>query len=223
MIVVYTATRNFYPYLKATIRSLFEYNEPSKVYILAEDDELPFAVPGHVVVVNVSSMKSYGVNANTPYSYMALLRPRIADIVPEDKVIYLDVDTVVCDSLLPMWETDMRGKWWAACKEIQTWHNPFGPDYYNNGVSVYNLKQMRKDGIVPVMVRELETVKHRFVEQDVMNKFCVPDHVVTLNHRFNESYCCGFSLHPAVVHYAGVHDWFNDRNIFRAEYLDKYR
>lgn len=223
MVIVYTATRNFYQYLKAVIRSLFEYNEPQKVYVLCEDDSLPFAVPGHVIAVNVSGMKSHGVNANTKFSYMSLLRPRLADIIPEDKVIYLDVDTVVCDSLLPMWDTDMTGKWWAAVKEMQKWHNPFGHDYYNNGVSVYNLKQMREDGIVPVMAKELETVQYRFIDQDVMNKFCVPDKVVELNHRFNESFCTGFSLHPAVVHYAGIENWFDNRNIFRSEYLDKYR
>lgn len=223
MVIVYTATRNFYRYLKATIRSLFEFNEPRTVYILAEDDELPFAVPGHAVVINVSGMKPSGVNATSYYSYMSLIRPMLADIVPEDKVIYLDVDTVVCDSLLPMWETDMTGKWWAAVREIQRWHNPFGPEYYNNGVSVYNLKQMRDDGIVPVLAREIETVEYKFPDQDIMNKYAVPNKVVRLDNRFNEAYCTGFTLHPAVVHYAGAHNWFNDRNMFRAEYLNKYR
>ena len=217
MVIVYTATRNYYKYLGATIKSLFAHNPNAKVYVLAEDDDAPF--PN---VINVSMMKPKGVNAGTYFSYMALLRVQIADIVPEDKVIYLDVDTVVCEDLTPLWETDMTGKWWGAVKERQTWYRPFGTDYYNNGVSIYNLKQMREDGIVPIMIKELETVKYRFVEQDVMNKYCVPDKVVSLPVRYNESNCCGMTDNPAIVHYAGSSSWFNNPYIPRHEYLAKY-
>lgn len=72
MVVVYTATRNFYPYLQTTIKSLFEHNNP-KVYVLAEDDDAPF--PN---VINVSMMKPKGVNAGTYFSYMSLLRVQIS-------------------------------------------------------------------------------------------------------------------------------------------------
>ena len=89
-------------------------------------------------------------------------------------------------------------------------------------MSIYNLKQMRCDGIVPIMVKELETVKHRFVEQDVMNKYCVPDKVVPLPMRYNESGCCGMTQNPAIVHYAGIPNWFGNPYIPRAEYLAKY-
>lgn len=217
MVIVYTATRNYYPYLKTTIKSLYAHNNPQKVYVLAEDDDAPF--PN---VINVSMMKPKGVNAGTHFSYMSLLRVQFADIIPEGKVIYLDVDTVVCDDISPLWEVDMKGKWWGAVKESQTWYRPFGKDYYNNGVSIYNLKQMRCDGIVPIMVKELETVKHRFVEQDVMNKYCVPDKVVSLPVRYNESNCCGMTDNPAIVHYAGSNSWYNNPYIPRAEYLAKY-
>lgn len=217
MVVVYTATRNYYPYLKTTIKSLYAHNNPKKVYVLAEDDDAPF--PN---VINVSMMKPKGVNAGTYFSYMSLLRVQLANIIPEDKVIYLDVDTVVCDDLSPLWEVDMEGKWWGAVKEAQTWYKPFGKDYYNNGVSIYNLKQMREDGIVPKLVKEIEEVYHRFIDQDVMNKYCVPDKVVSLPVRFNESSCCGITEHPAIVHYAGTNNWYNNPYIFRHEYLDKY-
>lgn len=216
MVIVYSATRNYYKYLQTTMKSLFAYNDP-KVYVLAEDDDAPF--PN---VINVSALKPKGVNADTHFSYMSLLRVQLANIVPEDKVVYLDVDTVVCDDISPLWEVDMTGKWWGAVKESQTWYRPFGKDYYNNGVSIYNLKQMRCDGIVPIMVKELETVKHRFVEQDVMNKYCVPDKVVSLPVRYNESNCCGMTDNPAIVHYAGLNSWYNNPYIPRAEYLAKY-
>ena len=216
MVIVYSATRNYYKYLKTTIKSLYEHNDP-KVYVLAEDDDAPF--PN---VINVSALKPKGVNAGTHYSYMTLLRVQLANIVPEDKVVYLDVDTVVCDDISPLWEVDMTGKWWGAVKESQTWYRPFDNDYYNNGVSIYNLKQMREDGIVPTFVKEIENVRYPFPDQDVMNKYCVPDKVVSLPVRYNESNCCGMTDNPAIVHYAGSNSWYNNPYIPRAEYLAKY-
>ena len=216
MVVVYSATRNYYKYLQTTIKSLFAHNDP-KVYVLAEDDDAPF--PN---VINVSGMKPKSVNADTVFSYMSLLRVQLADIVSEDKVIYLDVDTVVCDDISPMWEVDMTGKWWGAVKEKQTWYRPFGNDYYNNGVSIYNLKQMREDGIVPYLTKEMMVKVHPFPDQDVMNMYCVPDKVVPLPMRYNESACCGMTINPAIVHFAGIPNWYNNPYILRSEYLAKY-
>ena len=74
----------------------------------------------------------------------------------------------------------------------------------------------------PSFVKEIEEVRHRFIDQDVMNKYCVPDKVVSLPVRFNECSCCGMTDNPAIVHYAGCNSWFNNKYIHRAEYLAKY-
>lgn len=58
------------------------------------------------------------------------------------------------------------------------------------------------------------------VDQDVMNKFSVPDKVVKLPTRFNEAGCTGETNSPAVVHYAGIPNWYNNQYIHRHEYLD---
>ena len=221
MIVVYTATRSFYKYLRTALFSLLRYNRPSMVYLLIEDDAFPYEVDAPHKVINVSGIRIHGANADTTFSYMALLRPMLADIVPEDKVLYIDVDTVVCEDLTPLWETDMTGKYWGAVRESQEWYNPFGHSYYNNGVSLYNLKQMREDGLVAKLVKELEEVKYRFPDQDVMNKFCVPDKVVRLPVKYNESYACGFTQRPAIVHFAGIPNWYGNPYILRHEYLDE--
>ena len=53
--VVYTASRNLYPYLMASVRSLLDYNPDARVWMLIEDDRLPYDVPWNVEVVNVGS------------------------------------------------------------------------------------------------------------------------------------------------------------------------
>ena len=219
MIAVYTATRNYYRFLRTAIFSFRRFHPDAKLYVLAEDDRLPFE--NDETVINVSGMKPEGVNARTQYSYMSRLRPSLARIIPERKVLYLDVDTVVCDDLSRLYDIDMTGKWWAAVPEVQTWYHPFGPEYYNNGVSVYNLEQMRADGIVEILEHELENVYHRFSDQDVMNKYAVPEMVIPLPNRFNSCGCCGHSSRPAIVHFAGIPNWYGNPYLPGHEYLDE--
>jgi lipopolysaccharide biosynthesis glycosyltransferase len=71
-----------------------------------------------------------------------------------DRVLYLDVDTVVLDSLDPLWETDLRGHLLAAVTNVpeldQVDHSArlglSGPGaYFNAGVLLLNLEMMRRE------------------------------------------------------------------------------
>lgn len=227
MNVVYALTRNLYPYLKMSMNSLLEHNDVDKIYIYAEDEKLPYKLPDCCEVIDVSNQRYFrrtSPNMRSIYSYMAMMRITYTEKLPINKVIQLDIDTVVCDDLTPLWETDLDGKWFGACHEYTGQYNPFNKDkYYNIGVSVFNLKQMRKDWIMPKMIDMLNTRWLSCVEQDTLNYFGVPDKVVEIPIRFNESMCTGYTDNPAVVHYAGYRDWYNcDKSMKRWEYAAKY-
>lgn len=228
MTVVYAMTRNLYPHFLPALRSLLEHNSPEKVYILAEDDNLPYDLPDACEVVNVSGQTWFqpdGPNMRSMFTYMAMVRACYAYLFPDlDRVLQLDIDTIVCDDLSPVWETDLTGKWFAACPEYLAHYNPFGNDkYYNIGVCVYNLEQMRRDNIVPALIDVLNNRKMMCVEQDAINLLGVPDKVTDIPVRYNESFCCGTTDNPAVVHYAGQPNWFANKSMPRAAYMDKYR
>jgi hypothetical protein len=72
------------------------------------------------------------------------------------------------------------------------------------------------------MVRELNRFAYRFLDQDVMNRFAVPDKTVDLPVRYNECFCCGQTDDPAIVHYAGYPDWYCNPDTPRYEYRAKY-
>ena len=225
MNIVYSLTRNLYPCLECTIKSLLEYNKDVKVFVLAEDDELPFEIPCEHEIINMSQQKYFlgdCANIRNSFTYMAMLRVCTADIIKEDKVIQLDIDTIVCDSLEPLWNTDLTGRWVAWCQEYYGRYKPYGDKYYNFGVAVLNLEQMRKDNAVPFMVKELNKHRFNYIDQDVMNLFAVPDKSVDISVRYNESFCCGYTDNPAIVHYAGFPDWFTNMAVPRWEYLAKY-
>ena len=232
MNIVYAATRNLYPFLREAVASLLDHNEPDRVIVLAEDNEID--IPFDVEVVNVSDQTYYdkdGPNMNSLFTYMAMMRLLYVDILPDvDKVIQLDVDTIVWDSLEPLWNIDLRGKWFAACPEYKGRYNPFsnGRDmrpYYNIGVAVFNLIQMRADNFVGEMVKYLNAHRLWCTEQDVLNLYGVDfNKVREIPVRFNESCFTGETETPAIIHYAGRSDWWKcPENLPRREYLLEYR
>lgn len=220
--VVYSLSRNLYPWLKYSIRSLIEHNPDVKIYVLAEDDALPFDIPVEHKILNVSGQTYFrpdGPNMKSQFTYLAMIRVCTPELIDEDRVIQLDVDTIICDSLAPIWETDLEGKWLAWAPEISGQWKPFGPDYYNFGVAVLNLRQLRLDRAPDYMVKALNSIQVPFIDQDIMNMFAVPEKTVRMPARFNECFCCGQSGNPAIVHYAGFPDWMTDPATPRREYL----
>lgn len=227
MNIVYALTRNYYHKLLPSVRSLIEHNPKAKVYILCEDDVFPYELPCDATIINVSEQEYFppsGVNYRNYYSYINLLRVCYPLYLKCNKVIHLDVDTIVCDSLKPLWDTDLKGKWFGAVSEVLGKYHPFGKDYYNMGVAVINLQQMRKDGIVPVMIEHLNSYYQMYIDQDVWNRLAIEqDKAVTVDVRFNETCMTGYTEDPAVVHYTSYGDWYENEWIFRAEFLKKYK
>ena len=224
MNIVYAVTHDYYQKLIPSIRSLLEHNPKANIYVLAEDDEID--IPFKVTVINVKDQPYFppnGVNYKNNFSYINLLKVCYCDILKCNKVIHLDADTIICDSLEPMWKTDMTGKWVAAVQEYRGHYLPFGPIYYNMGVALINLQQMRKDNIMEDMVAYLNMVKQPFADQDAWNKYGLEqDKFVPLDVRYNENFACGITEHPAIVHYCGITQWWNNKGMFRWQYLDKY-
>lgn len=227
MNVVYALTRNVYDWLLPSIRSLAEHNPKTRVFILAEDDALPFDLPMSVEVVNISGQAFFpeiGAHRTEAFGgYINHLKVCYPEILPVNKVIHLDIDTIVCDSLEDLWKTDVTGKWFAVVPEGQVWYRPYGESYYNMGVALINLAQMRRDKIVPKMIDFLSTTDQPYADQNAWNKFGTEEHkIATLDLRFNESRVTGQTDNPAIVHYCSFPDWYTNKRINRREYLERY-
>lgn len=95
----------------------------------------------------------------------ALARLFVARVLPEtvERVIYLDCDTLVLDSLLPLWETDLHGCCLGMVAEPTVNKRrraqlgmPVAQPYFNSGVLLIDLKRWREEG----------------VEKTVLNYYC---------------------------------------------------
>lgn len=227
MNIVYAMTHHVYPWILPSIKSLAATNPDARVFILAEHDELPFELPMKAEIINVTGQTYFpenGFNYYNDFKYINLLKVVYASILPVDKVIHLDIDTIVCDRLDGLWDTDLEGKWFGAVPEKQTWYKPFGDMYYNMGVAVINLAQMKADGAEEPMQRYLNEVKQPFADQDAWNKYGIKaDKIVPVGVRWNESMVTGETDRPGIVHYCGIRNWFTTPYMHRVEYLNKYR
>ena len=231
MNIVYAMTHHVYSWILPSLRSLAATNPDANVYILAEHDELPFDLPMPCTIINISDQHMFdnSVNIVNPFGgYINLLKVYYPTLLQDlDKVIHLDIDTIICDSLEDMWNIPLEGKWFASVPEYIAHHGRerlFGNVYYNMGVSVINLKQMREDKIEDVMARFLIEVKQPFADQDAWNKYGIErDKAAVVPLRFNENMSTGYTANPAIVHFCGYHDWWTKKDMVRQEYLEKYR
>ena len=224
MNIVYALTSDYIYKAIPSMTSLLEHNPKAKIYLVTEQDTVDLPVP--VTVINITDQKWFspkGPNYFNMFRYINLLKVCYASILPCNKVIHLDADTIICDSLEPLWKTDIRGKWFAACPEYLGRYHPFGDTYYNMGVALINLQQIRKDGIEEKMVEYLNTVLQPYADQDAWNIYAIKeDKAVPFDIRYNECFATGKTDNPAIVHYCGYPAWYEAWDLPRREYLNKY-
>ena len=224
MNVVYCVTADYIEKIKPSLKSLWAFNPKAKVYLVTEADSCE--IKG-VKVIDIRKQKWFpvgSINYRNMFTYIGLLKVCYASLLDCDRVIHLDADTIVNGDLKPIWDIDLKGKWFAMAREYRGTYTPFGEKYYNAGVMVLNLKQMRKDGIEPKMVEYLNTVSQPWCEQDAFNKYGIEaDKIAEMPVCYNENCMTGMTDHPSVIHYCSIGDWWTNRYMDRVEYLNRYR
>lgn len=212
-IVVYLATRNLYRLLPAAYNSLLAYNKPDHVYLLIEDDRLPYDVPDVITCVNVSEQTFFshgGPNYSGRYTYMALMKAAVSKIFPDaEKVLVLDVDTIVNGDLSPLWEIDLNCSYYAAATEPRM-SKIVGYTYSNVGVVMLNLDYLRETHMEDDIIHELNTHYHPFPEQDVFNSLCTWHFTeIPADYNVTPTGLTGRPEREIVTHYAGLREWDN--------------
>ena len=241
IIAVYAATRNLYGRALNAMRSLLYWHPDAKVYLMTEDDREilerhDFDIPDQCQIVNAAPYRDRyidpnGINSGTVFSCQALLRAAYPEIfTAEDKILSLDADTIVCGKITALWDMDMTGKWFTAVAEQSppAWRpDPWRPicrRYFNAGVLVYNLEQMRQDGATAQCLQLLNSHRMTYIEQDAFNHLAVNAGLVNFAPiEYNNCIGCGYTDPFKIQHYAGVMSkWEGRRDFKRWELLEKY-
>ena len=126
-------------------------------------------------------------------AYLRIMTPYLLPNL--DKLLYLDGDIIVEQSLLELYQTNLSNKEWAAVADLKPFIAPgyvesigfdqgFHP-YVNSGVMLLNLAEMRKRNIKERVQKYLNRYKDIFYheDQDILN--CCCDDVIVLPPKYN--------------------------------------
>ncbi|MET3557935.1 lipopolysaccharide biosynthesis glycosyltransferase [Streptococcus rupicaprae] len=131
-------------------------------------------------------------------SYLRLLLPEV--LLDVEKVLYLDIDTLICGDLLPLYEADLRGSCIGAVPQVAkvTSVNPYPESiglssdrYFNSGVLLLELAVMRERRLVDKMLVTLidKGSNLSFGDQDILN-IVLQDEVCLFSTQYNYTYFC---------------------------------
>ena len=196
MNIVLATDDNFVQHCGTTIRSIMSHNKDVHFYILTEGltkenktlltnltstegSDLEFCiVPSDVVkYFPMSKMASNHISIATYY------RLFVTTLLPNniDKIIYLDCDMIIRDSLEEMWETELEGAPLAAVYQHLEWSDnnntwerlsiPREYGYFNAGCLLLNLDYLRKIGFQNKAIEFINSNFDRIIshDQDVLN------------------------------------------------------
>lgn len=167
MQILVTLNKNYMPQLKVLLTSihtsqpeefpdiwLIHSGIPDDLLASAEKLCLSYGFSFHPVLIGNSFFKD--APASRQYPREMYYRLLAGSILPEDltRILYLDPDILVINPLRPLWETDMKGKLFAAAahtgktdlaSNINQLRLGTDHDYYNSGVLLIDLDMAGKE------------------------------------------------------------------------------
>lgn len=204
---VYFGSREIYYDMVASYKSLLVNSDVDKIYLLIEDNEFPFELHPAVETINISKLVPTLFNPDSPnygsnWTYIGLIRSALTKVFPRhDRILSIDCDTVVLDDISALWDIPLDDYYVAGVKE-PVLSQQHGYLYINAGVTMWNLKKLRKDGMDDQMIYSLNARKHFFVSQDVLNEEC-KGHILELPVEYNVSSFTGQCDNAKIMHFAG--------------------
>lgn len=161
--IAFVSSREYLQHLSVALVSLFTHSPAGglNVYILNVDfDQTAWDLinrlnrkHGHRLNnVRISDHCLDGVAASGEYTRTTYRKLFIPDVIPHDKVLYLDSDLVVVNPLGELYAVDVEDVYLAAVVNPGfSRHRQLGMDpgsrYFNAGVMLMNLKKWREDSI----------------------------------------------------------------------------
>lgn len=220
-VAVYCGTKNLYNDMLTAAKSLMIHSTIDQIYFLIEDNKFPYLLPKIIKCINVSNQQFFdknGINFNSPYTYMALIRSALTKILPdEDLVLSLDVDTIIDDNIDELWDIDMTKKYIAAVREPRRSTGSY--TYINFGVCLLNLKLLReshKDDEI------IYCLNHFYYRNDVQDCFSDKSQgrIYELHNKYNvtDGYT-GKITEKKIIHFAGIKVWQSEKIIEKYRYM----
>lgn len=220
--IVCACDNNYVQHCGALIASIFVNNRKNKVEInvltdgINDENRQKFKLLGEkfkqdikIIVVDPSLFSIFSKSKSTIklplLTYYRLIIPTL--FKEYEKILYLDVDMIVCADLSEVWNMDLRNKAIAgvpdtarniasACKRLG-YH--FSESYFNAGFGLYNLNVMREKNLWDEAINMVEKTPEKLLyhDQDLLNSIFHGQFLeISLKWNFMQTF---FMLEPSVV------------------------
>ena len=207
-VAVYAGTRNVYPQMYTSLKSLLVNTPMDRVYLMIEDSEFPYPIPDNVIVVDVHEQTFFheeSPNFKSRYSYMTMLRCCLGFIFAnEHKMLWLDIDTIIDEDISDLFELDLTGYYYAGVYEPKKSIDVFR--YINSGVMLCNLDFLRENMKEAEMIAFLNSVKLNWPDQDIINILC-QGRIRLIGSEYNANGWTLPVIRPKIIHYAAVQNY----------------
>lgn len=247
MHIFFSADKNYIIPLSTTIISIIENNKFENIFFhianIGFDKEEKTAL-SEIVTKNGKEISFYDINPTifnslpSPHGYLSnatYIRLFISDFLPKsiNKIIYLDCDTIINDSLSTLWNINLEGHPIAAVLDSYSFniehynrlHIPMKNGYFNAGVMLINIDYWRQHNITKQCIDFANNYPERiaFEDQDIMN-YVFNENKINLPLKYN-AICTYFfkekvvpfelwdelkeaQKHPVIIHFTWIKPWF---------------
>lgn len=159
------------------------------------------------------------------WALAAFARLFAAPLLPADveKIIYLDCDTMIRNSLLPLWDEELNENLIGGCEDgIPVMHKKSiflkkTDIYVNTGVLLINIKAWRDTDIEKKFINFLKLFEGKlsYPDQDVINGV-LKDHIKLLAPKYN-SMSYYFDYNPELLYYANIKYYYSQKELDEAK------
>ena len=118
----------------------------------------------------------------TPFTLLRLLADKVEGM-PEDKLLYLDIDLLINDDIRKLYDLDITDYEYAAARDHYG-KKILYPDYINAGVLLFNMKKIRETGLLE-KARKMINEKHMVFSDQSAIYNCTTKKLL-LSQRFND-------------------------------------
>lgn len=238
--VLFASDNNYVPFLLISIVSLLENEHNFKnVHIFVLDDEISIeniesirklvnsydAMVSFIKTKNIEKMdfnvlsleRNFTMSSFTTYS-----RLFISNLLPDDvdKILYMDCDSIILNSLKDLWCEDISNYYCAAVLDCtntslkEALGIPRDDFHFNAGVLLINLKKWREDNVEEKFVKFLIDNQNRYYQHDqgVINSV-FKNQIKIVEPKYNLQSCFQFLEYGLAKKFSGMETEYYSKEI----------
>jgi lipopolysaccharide biosynthesis glycosyltransferase len=221
-------SNNWKKFMNVLLYSLFLNNDSCKVYLLSENitkEELQsfqsvcdlFDKNHKIEYIDISSVYdkyiTSNINVDVRFTKYTLIRILIPHLIKEDKILYLDADTLVIDNISDLYNIDLKDNLVAGCIDTgiaDSYKTSIGLNvnynYINAGVLLINLKKMVSENLHNTWLYLINNKHFPCHDQCTLN-LIANNKIIIVPPIYNASLSTKYDIDVKdikIIHYAGL-------------------